>query len=150
FTTPVAVTQGAGDESVKALLPADVAAQLGPADLPFDEDLYFGKLDWEISDADRFVLAAKVRRETQALNIGVAQAVSASIETENNDTRVDARWQHTADRWFNELLLTYENTFNNPQPLNFGNGAVYTLQPSQDATILNAAAAAPGAAQRKG
>ena len=150
FVTPIAVTQGAGDQGTIALLPPAVAAQLGPADLPFDEDLYFGKIDWQLSDADRFVLAAKVRRETQALNIGVAQAVSASIETANNDTRVDARWQHTADRWFNEVLLTYENTFNEPQPINFGNGAIYTLQTSQDAAILNTAAADPRAAQRKG
>ena len=150
FNTPVAVVSGSAAPNIASLLPADVAAQLGPADLPFDEDLYFGKIDWEPSDVDRVVLAAKVRRETQALNIGVARAVSWSVETKNNDTRIDARWQRTADRWFNELLLTYEDTFNNPTPVNFGNGAVYTYQPQQDATILETAAASPGSAQRKG
>ena len=150
FNTPIAVTSGAGGADVASLLPADIAAQLGPAALPFDEDLYFGKIDWELSDVDRFVLDAKVRRETQALKIGVAQAVSSSTVTDNNDTRVGARWQHTADRWFNELLLTYEDTTNSPQPVNFGNGAVYTLQTQQDATILNTGTADPVSAQHKG
>jgi outer membrane receptor protein involved in Fe transport len=150
FNTPIAVTQGSGDASVIARLPPEVAAQLGPADLPFDEDLYFGKVDWGLSDADRFVLSAKVRRETQALNIGVAQAVSHSVETKNNDTRVDARWQHTADRWFNELLFTWEDSFNSPTPRNFGNGAIYTLQTQQDATIINTGPSSPVSAQHKG
>jgi outer membrane receptor protein involved in Fe transport len=150
FNTPIAVTPGAGGDNVASLLPPAVAAELGPADLPFKEDLYFGKIDWSITDADRFALSAKVRRETNAVKIGVAQAESASIETSNDDTRVNARWQHTADRWFNELLLTYEDTFNEPQPVNFGNGAVYTLQTQQDATILNTASADPISVQRKG
>jgi outer membrane receptor protein involved in Fe transport len=150
FITPITVVSGSAAPNVASLLPADVAAQLGPAELPFDEDLYFGKVDWEPTDVDRFVLAAKVRRETQALNIGVAQAVSASVETKNNDTRIDARWQRTADRWFNELLVTFEDTFNSPTPVNLGNGAIYTYQPQQDATILNTAAASPVAAQHKG
>jgi outer membrane receptor protein involved in Fe transport len=150
FTTPIAVTSGGGPANVADFLPPDIAAQLGPAELPFDEDLFFGKVDWEPTESDRLVLAVKVRRETQALNIGVAQAASHSIETENNDTRVDLRWQHTADRWFNELLLTYEDTFNSPTPVNFGNGAVYTYQPSQDAAILNTGPSTPFSAQHKG
>src|SRR6266436_5611341 len=43
FTTPVTVTSGAAIANIAALLPPSVAAQFGPADLPFDEDLYFGK-----------------------------------------------------------------------------------------------------------
>ena len=148
FTTPIAVVSGV--TGVESLLPPDVAAQLGPSSLPFDEDLYFGKVDWEPTDADRFVLTAKMRKETQALNIGVAQAASHSVETQNDDTRFDARWQRTADRWFNELLVTYEDAFNNPTPRTFGNGFVYTYQPRQDAAIVNVGASAPGSSQVKG
>jgi outer membrane receptor protein involved in Fe transport len=148
FTTPIAVVSGV--TNVESLLPSDIAAQLGPSSLPFDEDLYFGKLDWEPTSADRFLLSAKVRKETQALNIGVAQAASHSIETRNDDTRIDARWQRTADRWFNELLVTYEDAFNNPTPRVFGNGFVYTYQPRQDATIINVGGSDPGSVQIKG
>ena len=150
FNTPIAVVAGAGGPNIGNFLPPEVAAELGPSELPFDEDLYFGKLDWEPTDADRFVLSTKVRRETQVLNIGVSRAASASIETKNNDTRIDARWQRTADRWFNELLLTFEDVENSPTPHNFGNGAVYTLQPQQDALILNSGPSTPLSAQTKG
>jgi outer membrane receptor protein involved in Fe transport len=148
FTTPVAVTPGV--TNVESLLPPEVTAQLGPSSFPFDEDLYFGKLDWEPTDADRFVLTAKVRRENQSLNKGVSNADSASVETKNNDTRVDARWQRTGDRWFNELLFTYEDAYNRPTPVNVGNGFQYTFQPQQDALILRVGAASPQAVQNKG
>jgi len=150
FVTPITVVPGSGPLNVPSLLPPDVASQLGPAQLPFDEDLYFGKLDWEPTDADRFVLSTKVRRETQALNIGTGRAKSQSIETKNDDTRVDLRWQRTADRWFNELLLTYEDVVNAPTPISFGNGAQYTNQLSNDALILATGPSTPLAAQHKG
>jgi outer membrane receptor protein involved in Fe transport len=150
FVTPITVTPGSGPVNVADFLPPDVAAQLGPAQLPFDEDLYFGKLDWEPTDADRFVLSTKVRRETQALNIGTGRAKSQSIETKNNDTRVDLRWQRTADRWFNELLFTYEDVLNAPTPISFGNGAQYTNQLANDALILATGPSTPLAAQHKG
>jgi hypothetical protein len=66
---PIAVTPG--NTAGAPLLPAAVAAQFGPSSLPFKEDLYFGKLDFEPTDQDRFVLAAKVRQETQETNVGL-------------------------------------------------------------------------------
>jgi hypothetical protein len=63
FTTPIAVVPGIGIANVGSLLPPAAAAELGPADLPFDEDLYFAKLDWQPTDTDRFVLSTKERRE---------------------------------------------------------------------------------------
>jgi outer membrane receptor protein involved in Fe transport len=151
FTTPITVISGVGSlPNAAALLPADAAAEFGPSSLPFDEDLYFGKIDWEPTDADRLVLSTKVRRESQTLNIGTGQAPSASIATKNNDTRVDLRWQRTADRWFNELLLTYEDAYNAPTPIHFGNGLQYTYQPNNDQLILKTAASPPTAAQFKG
>jgi hypothetical protein len=147
FDTPIAVTPG--NTVGAAYLPADVAAQLGPASLPFKEDLYFGKLDWQPTDRDRFVMSAKVRLETQATNIGVSKAASTSIVVENNDTRADVRWQHTEDRWFNELLATFENSFNAPTALTIGNGSYYTYQPNQDELILDVGPASPLATQNK-
>jgi outer membrane receptor protein involved in Fe transport len=147
FDTPIAVTPG--NALGAPHLPADVAAQLGPASLPFKEDLYFGKVDWEPTDKDRFVVSAKVRLETQATNIGVAKAASTSVIVENNDTRIDARWQHTEDRWFNELLATFEDGFNAPTARTLGNGSYYTYQPNQDEQILDVGPASPTATQNK-
>jgi outer membrane receptor protein involved in Fe transport len=148
FTTPKVVTPGV--TGVESFLPADVASQLGPSSLPFKEDLYFGKIDWEFSDRDRIELSGKYRKESQRDNLGVAQAVSSSINVKNNDTRIDARWQHSADNWFNELLFTWEKTFNAPSPQSLGNGYIYTWLPQQDATILDTGPASPLATQNKG
>ena len=125
FDTPITVAPGV--TGITALLPASVQSQLGPADLPFKEDLYFGKIDWEFSDRDRIEVSSKVRRENQTDNVGNTTAASAGIDTINNDTRIDARWQHSADRWFNEVLLTHEKSFNDPSSFGLGNGAVYTF-----------------------
>jgi outer membrane receptor protein involved in Fe transport len=144
---PIAVTPG--NALGAPHLPADVAAQFGPSSLPFKEDLYFGKVDWEPTDKDRFVVSAKVRLETQATNIGVAKAASTSVVVENNDTRVDARWQHTEDRWFNELLATFEDAFNAPTARTLGNGSYYTYQPNQDELILDVGPASPLSTQNK-
>src|ERR1700730_9620197 len=147
FDTPIAVTPGSALGAPH--LPADVAAQFGPSSLPFKEDLYFGKIDWEPTDKDRLVVRAKVRLETQGTNIGVAKAASTSVVGANKDTRVDARWQHTEDRWFNELLATFEDAFNAPTARTFGNGSYYTYQPNQDELILNVGPASPLATQDK-
>ncbi|HWM70613.1 MAG TPA: TonB-dependent receptor [Steroidobacteraceae bacterium] len=146
--TPVAVTPGNNDGA--PFLPAEAAAQLGPASLPFKEDLYFGKLDWAPTDKDRFVLAGKVRRETQSTHVGFGLAASANVAVLNNDTRIDVRWQHTEDWFFNELLFTYEDAYYQPAATTFGNGLQYTYQPSQDQLILSVGPADPRANQFDG
>ena len=151
FDTPIAVTPGSTPSGVNliSVLPPAVSAQFGPAKLPFSEDLYFGKLDFEPTDTDRFVLSTKVRRETQALNIGTGQAASASIITENDDTRADLRWEHTSDLFYNELMVTFEDVVNAPTPINIGNAYVYTYQPEQDQQILAVGAGSALSAQNK-
>lgn len=151
FNLPVAATPGQTPSGVNlaSVLPANVAAQLGPSALPFSEDLFFGKLDFVPTDQDRLVLETKVRRETQAQNIGAGMAASASIVVENDDTRTDVRWQHTTGRWYNELLFTLEDVVYAPAPLNSGNGFVYTYQPQQDQQILAVGSGNAGSAQNK-
>jgi outer membrane receptor protein involved in Fe transport len=150
YDTPITVVPGV--LGINDLLPPSVVAEFGPSGLPFTEDLYFGKIDWEFSDRDRIELSSKVRKEDQTDNIGVARAKSASIDVKNNDTRIDARWQHSADAWFNDLLFSWEKTFNAPSSLSLGNGAIYTtsLSGQNDATIVATGPASPLATQNKG
>jgi outer membrane receptor protein involved in Fe transport len=158
FNTPVTVDVGGSPPApanIIAQLPADARAQLGPGNLPFTENLYFGKLDWQPTASDRFVLSAKVRREDQLDGIATAQAASSAHSNKNDDTRVDVRWQRSADRWVNELLGTYEDAFYSPTALNFGNGAQYSYQPGgpgtgNDQTFLDTGPADPRAVQNKG
>jgi outer membrane receptor protein involved in Fe transport len=115
-------------QSYGSFLPANVRAQYGGASQPFDEDLYFGKIDWEFSDRDRVEVSSKVRKESEVFGATGQTAASAEFNYNNNDTRVDAKWQHTADAWMNELLLTYEKTLDNPQAITAGPGQNYIWQ----------------------
>ena len=156
YTTPIAITAGGSPPAaILAELPASVASQLGPVDKSFDEDLYFGKLDFEPTDNDRFVLSAKVRREGQSGIDAGDTALSASFDTINNDKRFDLRWERSADRWFNELMATYEDSYNSPTANALGNGADYTWQAAgythgNDQTIITVGPASPLSTQNKG
>ena len=153
YDTPVTVNiAGNVPANVVAQLPAEALAQLGPAQLNFTENLYFGKLDWEPTADDRFVLETKVRRETGDGGIGTGLAKSTSVVTDNTDTRVDLHWQRGADRWFNEVLFTYEDTFFNPAGATPGstNGADYTYKLTNDSNILATDGIDPRAFQNKG
>ena len=152
YNTPITVTPGVTDLNgvpITTLLPAVAAVQLGPGQLPFNEDQFFGKLDWEPTDSDRFEISGKFRNETQIENIGVAQAASASIAVKNDDTRLTVRWQHADVRWFNDVLLTYEDSFNSPSALNTGNGVIYAVE-SSNQTVLDTGPSDPRATQDKG
>jgi outer membrane receptor for ferrienterochelin and colicin len=152
FVTPVTVRPGIdflNGVDVTTLLPADAVAQLGPATQPFKEDQYFGKIDYEPTERDRLEFTAKERSESQTDNIGVTQAKSASIFTLNDETRFSLRWQHSADHWFNDVLIQHEDSFSNPTAINFGNGIVYASQ-ATNRNILETAAAGPGSVQDKG
>ncbi|WP_425605201.1 TonB-dependent receptor [Fulvimonas yonginensis] len=151
FDTPITVVPSADGAPGVPFLPGSVASQFGPAGLNFKEDLYFGKIDWEPTDRDRFEASAQIRQEDQLGGVGNQTAASAAYTTRNNDKRYALRWQHSGDLYFNELLLTYEDAFNAPTALNYGNGAVYTWErASDDPVIIETGAANPLATQNKG
>lgn len=148
FEQPIVVVPGV--TGLDSLLPPAVVAQFGPSSLPFEEDLFFGKLDWELSYTDRFELSARVRDETRLGGFGGQTAESAGLNTKNDDTRITARWQHSADNWSNDLALTYEDAFFNPVANSSGNGFTYTFGPLGDRTIITTGPADPRATQNKG
>jgi hypothetical protein len=145
FNSPITVVPGV--LGINYLLPASAQSQLGAASNPFQEDLYFGKIDWEFSDRDRIELSGQYRDENTIDNVGNQTAASGGIQTKNTDKRADLRWEHTADSWFNEVLLTYENAFNVPQQISNGVGSAYTFGPLQDKLIQGREASCPGCRQ---
>ena len=73
---------------------------------PFQEDLYFGKLDWELTDRDRH---RAQRRNIATKRRPTTSAAATRVEHRHRDrtTTTSAstlRWQHSADNWFNEVL----------------------------------------------
>jgi hypothetical protein len=110
---------------IASVLPSGVSSLFGPVSRPFDSDLYFAKFDWEPGSADRLEASIKVRRDKQA-NFGSGQyAAQHGTDSENTDSRLMLRWQHSADRWTNDLLLTWEDAFFKSKPRIGGNGAIY-------------------------
>jgi len=154
YVTPVTVLPGgSAPPEIVAQLPAAAAAQLGPASTSFEEDLYFAKLDYEPTDTDRIDFTVKIRDETLAgERTGTGTAASAALNTDNDDKRYELSWKHSADRWLNEVQLTYEDTFYTPHLINADvNGAVYSwFNNGGDPSILAVDAADPRAAQNKG
>ena len=151
FNTPITVVPAGDATPGVPFLPPDVASQLGPANLPFVENLYFGKLDWEPTDRDRFEFTAQIRKETQTGGIGGQDAPSAAYDTKNDDKRYTLRWQHSGEAYFNELLFTHEDSFNAPVANILGNGSYYTWEtPVADPVIVHFGSASPLATQNKG
>ena len=128
---PIVPGYAGGPVDVSSVLPANLLSQYGATTNPFREDLVFGKLDWEVSDSDRLELSTKYRKETQQNGAQGTTAVSAAYSFVNDDTRVDLRWQHNADHWLNELLLTYEDAKDAPTALTPGPGQAYIWSDSQ-------------------
>ncbi|MEP6898726.1 MAG: TonB-dependent receptor [Rhodanobacter sp.] len=149
FDTPTTVVPGLIGGGYESQLPASAAAQIGPASLPFKENDWFGKIDYEPTDRDRFELSGKYRDETQVAGVGGATTASAAININNTDKRYDLRWDHSAYSWFNRLQATYEDAFYSPTPASFGAGAAYTQDINQNQTILQTGNS-PLAQQNKG
>ncbi|MDE3072375.1 MAG: TonB-dependent receptor, partial [Pseudomonadota bacterium] len=149
FDTPTTVVPGLIGSGYENQLPASAKAQLGPASLPFKENDWFGKIDYEPTDRDRFELSGKYRDETQVGGIGGVITPSAALDTNNTDKRFDVRWDHSAYSWFNRLQMTYEDAFFAPTPANLGAGARYSPSNNQNQTILQTGNS-PLAQQNKG
>jgi outer membrane receptor protein involved in Fe transport len=154
FNTPISVTPNAvGVANIENDLPANVQSQLGSSNLTFDEKLYFGKIDWELTDRDRIEVSTQVRRETQLGGTGTGTAASAGTQGENHDTRGTFKWAHSGDSWYNELILAYENAYVAANPLQIGNGYTYSypqdIANNQNPTIITTGAADPRATQNK-
>jgi len=91
---------------------------------PFQEDLYFGKLDWLIGDDHYFELTAKYRKESELVQLGGQTLPSAATDNTNDETRVDLRYQFTRGDWLNDAHLSYEKAFWSPRPREFSPGYV--------------------------
>jgi outer membrane receptor protein involved in Fe transport len=155
YVTPKTVIPGgSAPDDIVAQLPADVAAQLGPTSIAFDEDLYFAKLDWALTEMDSITFSAKIRKEVgQGGQAGTGVAQSAATTTDNDDNRFELSWQHSAESWINELQFTHEDAFFTPQ-INAQepgvNGRVFTYFNGIDNNILAVDGSDPRAGQNKG
>lgn len=131
-------------------LPQSVRDQLGPVTRPFKEDLYFGKLDWEIGENDKLELSVKIRDEESRDSVGDRTTASAAKLNDNTEERYDLNWEHYGEGYLNELRVTYEDVLFNPTAYTIGNQSVYTTQQRENDVLIFSDATSGLAIQNKG
>ncbi|UYB52321.1 TonB-dependent receptor [Xanthomonas sp. AM6] len=122
---PKSVQAEANAQPFVGVLPANLSSQFGAANMPFEEDLVFAKVDFEPTDRDRIELSTLYRDETQIANVGGLNTPEQATNKINKDKRTNLRWQHSADSWYNELIVGTEDSENNPTAKTLGNGILY-------------------------
>ncbi|MHC9085431.1 TonB-dependent receptor [Luteimonas sp. RIT-PG2_3] len=129
----------------RAFNPADLtpelASYLGSTSLPFNQDMYFGKLTWFVNEDHLLELSAKRREEEELQGIGDGPNTASYGSSKTNDsTRLDLRWQWTGENWLNDFHLTSEDDYWSPRPLTIGPGIEirnHLVNVGDGETILN-------------
>lgn len=136
---PRDITIPATLSSAIRLLPADLAANYGSVNETFNENLYFGKINFAPTDKDLFEFSAKYRDETgEGIGSGI-NAFETRTDTRVKELRGLARWQHSEDTWVNDFKVAYEDVTWNPRPVNNGLRNVYEVQivdPTNPAALI--------------
>ena len=105
-----------GGEGVNFVtLPDEYASQIGRFASDFEEDLFFGKIDWMINADQALELSVKLRDESDVSGFGGANAYEYGVDREVKDHRYHMKYTYTADAWQNEFRLTYEDAAWNPR-----------------------------------
>lgn len=117
FETPRTVSLGQG-----TLPTGEFTEFLGVRSAPFEEDLFFGKIDWTPGDAHLIELTGKIREESEIQGFGDQNAESFASTKNNEDSRWDLRYQYSGASFLNDAHLTYEDASFNPRPVTIGPG----------------------------
>lgn len=122
YNSPRTITPGRS-LAIDDLPPEFRAAASAPAAVPFNEDLYFGKLSWTPGEEHLVELTLKRREEDEITNVGNGPntAERATVKT-GEETRADLRWQYSTADWLNDAHITFEDANFAPQPLTLANG----------------------------
>jgi len=101
--------------------PSEYQQYFGPQNETFNENLYFGKLDFTPTSRDLFEFSVKYRDESgETFNSG-SNAFDTRTIAKVEEWRGLARWEHTADNWINDFKVAYEDVTWGPRPVQFGN-----------------------------
>ncbi|MGD8174993.1 TonB-dependent receptor domain-containing protein [Marinimicrobium sp. ARAG 43.8] len=110
--------------SLSGQLPAQYRDLTGRKVSQFQEDLFFGKIDWMINSSHAIEASIKYREEAETTGFGGTEAVSYGSSKDLEDTRVNIKHTYTGDGLENELRFTYEDSFWRPRPLSTGYGTI--------------------------
>lgn len=121
FDSPRAITPGR-NFTIEQLPPELQPLARESISAPFQEDLFFGKIDWAPGDNHLFELTGKYRDEDELTNVGGINTASYGTLKVGEETRIDLRYQYSAENWLNDAHITYEDTTFGPSPATLANG----------------------------
>lgn len=119
-------------------LPAHLQPLVTSYSVPFEEDLYFGKLSFSPGENHLFELSAKVRDEVGIAADSGINTQSRSKHDNNDDTRIDLRYQYNALNWLNDAHITYEDATYSPRSALLEPGYVLVTNSDDQRVILQA------------
>jgi len=101
---------------------------LGTFEAPFEQDLFFGKLSWQVNDRNRIDLSATYRTEQDIRDFGGLNAATRANAVNVEVKSVGLRHQYQGDSFLNEFAVDYSESVYNPEALNFDQpGATYLV-----------------------
>ncbi len=95
------------------------ADQQGTFAAPFEQDLWFGKLSWQIDDRQRLEVSGQYRTESDIRSFGGNTAFTRAEQTNTDVRSINARHQFQGDSFLNEFTYDYFSYAYNPTALNF-------------------------------
>ena len=107
---------------------AQFANELGNFSAPFEQDLLFGKLSWQINDQQRLEISGTYRDEADIRSFGGQTSYDRAEQTNTDVRSIVARHTYQGDRFLNEFSYDYFSYTYNPKALNFEDyGRTYAL-----------------------
>lgn len=95
------------------------ADELGTFEAPFEQDLFFGKLSWQINDRQIVDLTATYRTEQDIRDFGGQNSATRANQINNDVRSIVLRHQYQADSFLNVFSIDYFFANYNPRALNF-------------------------------
>lgn len=95
------------------------ADDLGVFEAPFEQDLFFGKLSWQINDRQIVDLSTTYRTEFDTRGFGGQEALSRAVLVNNDVRSIVLRHQYQGDAFLNVFSVDYFLANYNPTAANF-------------------------------
>ena len=112
------------------------ADRLGTFEAPFEQDLFFGKLSWQVNDRQLVDLSATYRTEQDLRDFGNgATDITRATEINGETLGVVFRHQYQGDTFLNEFSVDYLSSVYNPRAANFTDpGQTFVIYRDANAT----------------
>ena len=94
-------------------------ADLGSYAVPFEEDLFFGKLSWQIDDRQRLDISGTYRTEEDIRDVGGQSAFGRATQISGETRSLNIRHQFQGDGFLNEFTVDYFSSSYDNTALNF-------------------------------